>query len=631
MNISRRMIAVAVTATTAVAMVVVAAPGASAAPSHKSIPDTTPKWLDSAGTVEVGAPSAAAPVTAKVYLAPQGGLDALKASALAVSTPGSATYHQFVTPDQYRSQFGPTADEVATVESYLASAGLAVTGVETSNRYIAVAGTVAAAQQAFGVSIQDFDHDGQQVQAPTSDVTLPDSIADSVLTVTGLDTTAQPMAPPPAGFRNARPCSIFYGQIAATLMADFRTPLPAFNGATLPYAPCGYTGPQFRAAYEGDTALDGSGVTVAITDAYASPNIATDASTYAVQHGDGAYGDGQFSQVVPGSFNRAAKCAGASGWYGEETLDVEAVHAMAPAANIRYYASASCFDDDFIDTLNRVVDDDQVQLVSNSWGDVEEAYSAGTIAAYEQAFLQGTEEGISFLFSSGDDGDELAHTALKQADYPTSDPYVTSVGGTATAINIAGKLTKETGWGTMKYTLSANGKSWKPAGFLYGSGGGSSALFNQPAYQAGTVPGAARGIPDVAMDADPTTGMLIGITQTFPTGTSYGEYRIGGTSLASPLFAGMTALTLQHGAHGGLGLLNPLIYGGASSAFRDVTGHLKDAGNVRVDYANGIDPTNGLLYSVRTFDQDSSLKVTKGWDFVTGLGSPTSDWLTAVP
>jgi subtilase family serine protease len=302
---------------------------------------------------------------------------------------------------------------------------------------------------------------------------------------------------------------------------------------------------------------------------------------------------------------------------------------MAPGANIRYYASASCFDDDFLDTLTRVVDEDQVQLVSNSWGDVEEAESAANIAAYEQVFLQGIEQGISFLYSSGDNGDELANTGIKQADYPASDPFVTAVGGTATAINGNGKLAWETGWGTVKYTLSPNGKRWTSPTFLYGSGGGSSSLFNQPAYQAGMVPGATRGVPDMAMDADPTTGMLIGITQTFPTGVAYGEYRIGGTSLASPLFAGMTALTLQNGATDGLGLLNPLIYASAASAFRDVKGNPRDAGNVRVDYANGVDATGGLVYSVRTFNQDSSLQTKRGWDYVTGVGSPTSAWLTA--
>ena len=91
----------------------------------------------------------------------------------------------------------------------------------------------------------------------------------------------------------------------------------------------------------------------------------------------------------------------------------------------------------------------------------------------------------------------------------------------------------------------------------------------------------------------------------------------------------MTALALQN-AGGGVGLLNPTIYAHRSDAFTDVTGPGPDAGNIRVDYANGLDSSGGLLYSVRTFDQDSSLTVTPGWDPVTGLGSPNSGWLTAV-
>ena len=626
MNLRRKMVAAAIAATTVVATVLVGAPAASAAAPHKPIPHTKPNWLSSRDVAHVGSAAASAGVTARVYLAPKGGLDALKQAAVAVSTKGSPTYRHFLTPAQYRAQYGQSAQAVAAVEAYLSSTGLHVIGVDSSDRYISVRGDVSAAQKAFGVSIQKFVHDGQTVQAPTGDVTLPDAVAGSVLTVTGLDTTAHSMAPPPAGFRNARPCSIDYGQILAKFQADYHTPLPQFNGKTLPYATCGYTGPQFRSAYEGETDLSGAGVTVAITDAYAAPTIAKDANTYAEQHGDGSYLPGQLVQTKPSSYNRQGKC-GPSGWYGEETLDVEAVHAMAPDAKIHYYASASCFDDDFVDTLARVVDDNDAQLVSNSWADVEEAESSDQIAAYEDVFIQGALQGISFMFSSGDDGDNLAATAIKQVSYPSSDPFVTAVGGTSTAINGAGKLAWETGWGTQKYSLSSDGQSWNPLGFIYGAGGGSSALFNQPVYQVGVAPGATRQVPDVAMDADPTTGMLIGETQTFPTGAAYGEYRIGGTSLASPLFAGMTALLLQH-AGGGIGLLNPTIYGAPSGTFKDVKGTPKDAGNVRVDYKNGIDPSDGLVYSVRTFNQDSSLKTGKGWDNVTGVGSATAAWLT---
>ncbi|MDT4977323.1 MAG: hypothetical protein QOG98_3081 [Pseudonocardiales bacterium] len=632
----RTITAALVSASALVAGMLVAASATQAQPAPKAVPNSKPTWL--AHAQNLGHANAKSAVSVRVYLAPKGGLAALKAATAAVSTPGSASYRHFLTVAQYQAQFGATSASVNQVSAWLKSAGLKVTGVEPQNRYVSVSGTVAAAQKAFGSSIDRFRHDGQTVQAPAAALTVPAALASSVLTVTGLDTTSNTMAPtntaaaapPPAGFRNARPCSIYFGQLQAKVKADFKTPLPTFNGKVLPYAPCGYTGPQFRAAYEGNTNLDGTGVTVAITDAYAAPTIQADATQYAAAHGDAAYTAGQFTQAPHAAFNRQGAC-GPSGWYGEETLDVEAVLAMAPGAKIRYYASASCFDDDFLATLARVVDENKAQLVSNSWGDLEQNESADQVAAYEQVFMQGAMQGITFMYSSGDNGDELASSALKQADYPTSDPYVTSVGGTSTAIGADGSLAYETGWGTQKYNLSADGKSWTPVGFLYGAGGGESALFDQPAYQNGIAPAGARMVPDVALDADPNTGMLIGETQTFPEGVKYGEFRIGGTSLAAPLFAGMTALTLQHSG-GGVGLLNPVIYSNATSGvFTDVKGTPKDAGDVRVDYANGLDASGGLLYSVRAFNQDSSLTVTKGWDNVTGVGSPNSGWLTAIP
>ena len=94
------------------------------------------------------------------------------------------------------------------------------------------------------------------------------------------------------------------------------------------------------------------------------------------------------------------------------------------------------------------------------------------INAYESVFLQGAVEGISFTFSSGDNGDELANTGLRQADYPDSDPFVTSVGGTSTAIGPNGNMMFETGWGTEKYSLV--GSHWSTVGYLYGAGGGTS-------------------------------------------------------------------------------------------------------------------------------------------------------------
>jgi subtilase family serine protease len=614
-----------------------AAPDAGASPQQRrQVARTAPRWV--AGAHALGRAPASARSTFKVYLAPRGGTAALTAAVAAVSDPRSPRYRHFLTAAQYHASFDATGASVRAVSRWLRSNHLSVASVEAHHRYLSVTGTNASVQKAFGVVIKRFRHEGRVVQANTSAVKVPAGIAPLVWTVSGLDTTPRRVThaaaePPPPGFRNARPCSHYYGQLHASKEGDFKTPLPKFDGKTLPYVVCGYTGVQLRTAYEGATAatLDGTGTTVAVTDAYASPTIAQDASRYAVSHGDGSYAPGQLQQVRPASFRGAKECQ-PSGWYSEETLDVEAVHAMAPGADIRYYASRSCFDADFLTTLGKVVDENKASIVSNSWSAIEAGQTTDGIAAYEQVILQGAMQGMSFLFSSGDDGDELVRTSLKEVGYPASDPYVTAVGGTSDAIGPDGRFLGQTGWGTERFNLSPSG-TWTSVGFTSGAGGGMSGLFNRPAYQDGVVParlGAGRGVPDVGLDADPNTGFLIGQTQTFPDGAYYSEYRLGGTSLASPLFAGMTALTQQH-AHGRLGFLNPAIYELAgSAAFRDVKGPLADVGNVRADFVNSLDAAGGVAYSVRVFDRDSSLQVTKGWDQVTGVGSPGTGWITAV-
>lgn len=623
----KRSLAAVTAAVTVASLSTAMATDAAAAPNApQPIARTKPAWTTHARHFGHAKDSAA--VRARVYLAPRGGLAAAQTFATALSTPGSAQYGDFLSHAQYEARFAPSARQVDAVSSYLRSSGLRVGKTGAGNRYVTVTGTAKSARKAFGARIDTYDHAGRTVQAPSSTLTVPAALKTSVLTVTGLDTTpklnrpaSKPAAPPSPGFRNARPCSSYYGQIKATYQADFKTKLPKYNGATLNYATCGYTGPQYRAAYENNTKLDGTGVTVAITDAYASPTIAADANRYAVAHGDGAYRSGQLYQSKAPAFRYETECD-ASGWYGEETLDVEAVHAMAPGARIHYYGSASCADDDFLDTLARVVDDNDSSLVTNSWASLEASETAESVAAYQAVFVQGAIQGIGFMFSSGDNGDEVATGGLKQANYPSSDPNVTAVGGTSDAIGADGKFLFQTGWGTQQLNLV--GGKWSSIGFTSGAGGGSSNLFNRPAYQNGATTAATRQVPDVGLDADPNTGMLIGQTQTFSTGVKYDEYRLGGTSLASPLFAGITALKQQ--ARGKrLGALNPTVYA-SKAAFRDISGNPPEAGVVRVDYKDTESAAGGLNYSVRLFNRDSSLTIAKGYDQVTGVGSPTAAW-----
>src|SRR5699024_6942517 len=146
--------------------------------------------------------------------------------------------------------------------------------------------------------------------------------------------------------------------------------------------------------------------------------------------------------------------------------------------------------------------------------------------------------------------------------------------------------------------------------YLYGGGGGTSRLFAQPSYQAGVVPDdiatyggtrpPARVVPDVSALGDPNTGMLVGQTQRFSDGTYYDEYRIGGTSLSSPLYAGMFALAVQR--HGSYGLANPALYAARGASY-DVTKDLRPTypGVVRANFVNGENGDDGYSYFTRTF------------------------------
>jgi len=150
-----------------------------------------------------------------------------------------------------------------------------------------------------------------------------------------------------------------------------------------------------------------------------------------------------------------------------------------------------------------------------------------------------------------------------------------------------------------------------------------SQIFAEPDYQTNAgLHLSGRGVPDVAALADPQTGLLIGQTQTFPNGTYYDEYRIGGTSLASPIFAGLMALADQK-AGTPHGFANPLFYAN-STAFYDVLS-VKTA-VARRNFNNSVDASAGTADRLRTFDDYSGSPTphtNAGWDNVTGLGTPS--------
>ncbi|WCB94585.1 Pseudomonalisin [Baekduia alba] len=657
--------------TTAAALspAVAAVPAHAAQPGRANLDGSVPTWAQPAR--DQGAADASQPTEIKVYLPLR---DAATAEAMVrdVSDPKSANYGKYLSPADFRSRFAPTTADVQTVEQFLTDAGLSIGAVPSNNHSITATGTLQQVETAFGVDVHKYAYRGKVLNAPTGDLTIPTALQGKVIAVSGVDQSGlltqpanshsrgtdesylrakpdapvaaapQPTArlkatgsaPPPDAFVNAPPCSTYFGEKIAK-------DLPPAFGSKQPYAPCGYTPAQFQGAYGVDQpikkGLDGRGITVAITDAYAAPTIEADANQYAQTHGQAPFAKGQFKQVLPKKpyrygYDDPDNPCDEQGWYGEETLDVEAVHAMAPGANVVYVAGRSCDDGDLDGALNKVVNQKLATIVTNSWGGIGGDSAPAYLKAYQQTFIQADLEGIGMFFSSGDNGDESQYTTdgAPGADFPATDPFVTAVGGTALAVGQANDYQWEVGWASGTSSLGPNGKKWQPTppgDFLYGGGGGISAIFDQPYYQQGVVPdGIAQGkraTPDIAMDADPQTGMLVGETQTFPDGTAkYSEYRIGGTSLASPLYAGMEAIADQvYGrAHG---FVNPSIYAlNGTSAVRDVVPRAPSA-VVRVNYNNDVDDSAGTTPILRSLDDEAqSIHTGPGWDTITGVGTP---------
>ncbi len=603
-----------------------------------------PKWLHQAR--DMGASSTAQRMNFGVLLGMRdqaGAMDTLKA----ISDPASSSYGQWLTNAQFDARYAPAKSSVTAVQDWLRSEGFQVTKTLPSGMYVEASGSVAQVQSAFGTSVHNYSYLGKNVHANNSQLSLPTgtpaAVTSAISGVIGVDqgtalkhTAGTEPGPPPGARYGVQPCSAYY----AEKVADDK---PAAYGKNQPYTVCGYGPQQLQSAY-GESSLlksgiDGRGVTVAITDAYAAPTIYADAQKYNQVHHQPLFTPGQFSQIVPdrNGFDQVKLC-GAQGWYGEETLDVEAVHAMAPGANIVYVGASDCtsgLDEAWAETIDSHVAD----VITNSWTDgTDDITLLGTdyVEFYEQFSTEAALTGITVNFSSGDAGDHTAggtDLPSKTVEFPADLPFVTGVGGSSVLVGSHGQWLGEDGWQTAYSTLT-NG-AWTPAPpgtYSSGGGGGTSQLFTQPFYQAGKVPASIseyygstpmRAVPDIAMDGDPNTGFLVGETQVFPDGTYWDQYRIGGTSLSSPLLAGVVAVASQ-AHHHPLGFINPLYYRLlGTSALHDTVAPTSPVAQVRTDYTNFLDNSQGKFWRLQTVDvQSSTLHDTPGYDNETGVGTP---------
>jgi subtilase family serine protease len=649
---ARKATALAGVATLPLLAVALPSTSASAAPAtYRAVHGNAPTWARAAHLV--GHPSTARTLTVHIGLAPRNAAG-LNSFVSAVSDPSSATYRHYLTPALYLHRYGPSAAQQAKVKAFLKGAGLHLAGTTPSGQTISARGTVAQLNRAFHTTLGLYRANGRTLRAPSTPAKVPASIAPYVLAVGGLTDTSAAMRPTSVSVNGTKPvqvptpCSTYYGEHRVYNLPK------AYGHRSFPTSTCGYVPRQVRGAYglgpdAKANAGDGAGVTVAIIDAYASPTMAGDAQTYSKRHGLPGFRPGQYAEYPPVKPYYDRSACGADGWAGEESLDVEAVHSMAPAAKIDYVPAASCNDEDFLGAYDRILAPNGdasaplATIVSNSYGDTSDLLP-GDLQNQEHArFLQGAAEGVGFYFSSGDDGDaSIDNNGIPQPEASANDWAVTAVGGTTLGVNRDDGYQFETGWGNDRTYLvrdtTTKKESWQslPGDFYGGAGGGTSSVWKEPDYQKGVVPdslananagdrGPGRVVPDIAANADPYTGFLIGYSTPTKKGPVYSEGSIGGTSLACPTIAGLMAVAQQRGGGNPIGFANPLLYSLDSSAFNDVKAPATADQKAMVYYSAAA----GLTRLVSS-NHDSSLKTAPGYDDVTGRGTPSASFISAL-
>ncbi len=501
-------------------------------------------------------------------------------------TPGSATYHQFLTPAQIVQKYAPTDAQVQQVETWLQQNGYSVVSVDSMRSSIKVQATVATIESSLHIKFNAYTVFGREVFIQDGVPTLSGTVASLVSSVVGLDNFAFPTIKPA------------FSATGASLTA---------SGNCKAYgAQQSLTRDRLAGAYQINQlyqqGLQGQGMTIGVAE-FGEPYSMQDVANYAACAGlptpniqninvDGA--------VAPGSGQ------------GEAAMDLELISSLVPKAQILDYQANidnTSFAQALVDVFNRVASDDQVQVLSVSYGEYEDAFSGSEQAAVNRSLRTLAAEGISVFVSSGDCGaygERIKNIAV--VSFPASAPYAIAVGGTHLQVGSNNTRTSETAWGQDSLIpLCAN--NW-------GGGGGVSqnSTFKRPSWQVGSgttnhydgssslvfnslfgftpvkAPNGLRQVPDVSAAAFPNIAIYY-----------QGAWlEAGGTSAAAPIWAAGALLVDQ-----GLKQQNKPSLGSVPEMYT-LANH---PGNLHpfTDIISG----NNLFYPA-----------TRGWDYATGWGSP---------
>jgi subtilase family serine protease len=525
--------------------------------------------------------------------------------------PASPKYHQWLTPEQFASQFGLSSADSGAVASWLAAQGFTVTEVARGGLFVRFSGTVPQAEAAFHTQIHSISFNGEQHFANVTAPTLPAAIASVTQGITGLD--------------------------------DFR-PKPHHRQMTIPSPQPEYTASatvhylapaDFYTIYDEKTLLSnsvtGTGIDIAVvgqSDIYAADIAAFQKAA------------GLTNKLVTVTLTGTDPGYPSTADLVEAEMDLEWAGAVAPGASILYFNATNVIDG----SLTDVVDNNLAPIVSTSYGACEASLGTSAIAYYSVLLQQAATQGMTIIAASGDSGatDCDAPTVGSAVnglavDFPASSPLVTGIGGT--------RLNEGTGtfWSTTNGTNAGSATAYIPemvwnddngAG-LDSTGGGASDYFSKPSWQTGTgVPNDySRDVPDVSLAASIIhDGYLICSGSTNCTNgfanASGGFDVAGGTSVAAPAFAGLMALIEQKSGGKPLGNVNPTIYALANSTYKTTVFH---------DIVSGTNASPCTTGSVNCAAGGTiGFAATAGYDQATGWGSVdaaalVNDWSAVTP
>ncbi|MGC8490295.1 MAG: S53 family peptidase [Syntrophobacteraceae bacterium] len=527
--------------------------------------------------------------------------------------PSSANYHKWLTPAQFGQKFGRTPQEIATVTHWLVSRGFTINSVSRSGTRINFSGTAADVNRAFDANMHDYRVNGHLRHANSANPSIPSFLASLVAGPVSL--SSFPRRPAHTASRRVK-------------VGGAAKPGYTVGGSGSGYLSGGYylSPGDFAAVYNVtgvyNMGYNGQGITIAIVG-----QTVADTSMWAKFRSTFGLSANAPKVIIAGTSGKLVDSG--QGDEEESDIDVEWAGAVAPAATIDF-VSASVSDGGIDTAAQYVVDNALAPIMSLSYDLCESDLGASGNQFYANLWEQAAAEGITVFVASGDNG---AYDCVDSRGNPTATRAVNGIASTPYDIAVGGTSLSSSSqyWGTANSTTDVSALSavpalpeaawndWSTSGGWYewASGGGASTTYAKPSWQACTgVPNdGRRDVPDLSLNADANgVGYLVytcndGSSQC--ASSSYGLYAFGGTSCASPSFAGIMALIEQS--------LRGQWQGNANSVFYQLASTQYSATSATNTVFNDI--TSGTNGFVGNNVNQPGYSCTSGYDQVTGLGS----------